>query len=71
MNATKDLIAYVTASVAVLLGFVVCIASLFLPPQGAVDSSALWLIGQAFVFAGSIFGIKGYIDKVIAESNKK
>lgn len=65
MKKATTLIAYATACLSVLMGFVICLISLFLPPKGVVDSSALWLTGQAFLFAGAVFGIKGYIDQVV------
>jgi hypothetical protein len=35
-----------------------------------VHDSTLWVLGQAFIYAGSIFGIKGYVDGRLSNFNK-
>ena len=54
-------------SAALLLAFgaVTCAISLFLPPQGEIDSSVLMLFGQILVYAGSVFGVKVYIANLL------
>ncbi len=54
-------------SAALLLAFgaVTCFVSLILPPQGEIDGSVLMLFGQIIVYAGSIFGVKIYINDLI------
>ena len=54
-------------SAALLLAFgaVICAISLFLPPQGEIDSSVLMLIGQILIYAGSVFGVKVYIANLL------
>ena len=55
-------------SAALLLGFgaVMCAISLFMPPQGEIDSSVLMLFGQILVYAGSVFGVKVYIANLLS-----
>lgn len=38
----------------VILGF----TALFIPPQGVVDSSALILVAQIFIFSATLLGVK-------------
>ncbi|MBR1566473.1 MAG: hypothetical protein IJ649_06890 [Oscillospiraceae bacterium] len=46
-------------------GAVICAISLFLPPQGEIDSSVLMLFGQILIYAGSVFGVKVYIANLL------
>lgn len=56
----KQKIAIVTALVAFGLGWGLTIAGFIIPPSGEIADSVLWVLGQALVYAASVFGITGY-----------
>lgn len=62
MEEWKDIVHYVAACWMLLFGCTLCLLSLYLPPRGVIDASVLWVLGQAIIFAASIFGVKSYID---------
>jgi len=43
-------------------GAVLCYIAYFLSENKDVPDGALWYLGQVIVFAGSVFGLKGYTD---------
>jgi len=55
-----------TAALTLISGIVLCFFSFFRSDEGAVDDSVLFYFGQCLVYAGSVFGLKGYIHHVIA-----
>ena len=52
----------VSAMGALVLGFKLTYLDFFMTENNEVHDSTLWVLGQAFIYAGSIFGIKGYVD---------
>jgi len=60
----------VSATLLLLFGAVVATISLFMPPEGEIDGSVLMLFAQILVYAGSIFGVKIYINDLIKRANK-
>lgn len=58
-----------------ILGVALMFVSLFLPPKGIIDSSALAASGEIFTLAGVLMGIGSYVDyrirKITALSDKK
>jgi len=64
---TKDWIQYIVALVLVASGVVLAFLSFFLNEYDIADG-VIWYIAQAFVFAGSIFGISLYIKSKIGEA---
>ena len=57
----KTKIAYITAIVAFVIGWGLTIAGFIVPPLGAVADSVLWILGQALVYAASVFGVGMYV----------
>ncbi len=57
----KTRIAYVTAVIAFVLGWVLTIAGFIAPPLGIVSDSVLWILGQSLVYAASVLGIGMYV----------
>jgi hypothetical protein len=57
----KTRIAYVTAVIAFVLGWVLTIAGFIAPPVGIVSDSVLWILGQGLVYAASVLGIGMYV----------
>lgn len=56
----KEKIAIITAVVAFIAGWAMSIAGFWIPPVGEVADSILWILGQALIYAASVFGITGY-----------
>lgn len=46
-----------TAFIALMFGFGLSAAGFMIDPAGVVDDSVLWILGQCFIYAGSIYGI--------------
>lgn len=64
-NSWKDLnvkekIAIVSAILAFIFGWSMSVAGFFLPPIGEVADSVLWILGQALIYAASVFGVSAY-----------
>ena len=57
----KTKIAYITAIIAFILGWGLTIAGFIYPPIGAISDSVLWVLGQALVYAASVFGVGMYV----------
>lgn len=63
----KEKLAIITAIMAFLLGWGLSIAGFVIPPIGDVADSVLWILGQALIYAASVFGVTSYFT---AESVK-
>lgn len=57
----KTKIAYISAIFAFVIGWGLTIAGFIVPPLGAVADSILWILGQALVYAASVFGVGMYV----------
>ena len=57
----KNRIAVVTAIAAFIVGWGLTIAGFIVPPLGAVSESVLWILGQALLYAASVFGVALYV----------
>ena len=53
-----------TLSALVLLttGIVLSFIGFFEPPVGEISDSVLWYFAQTLIYAGSVFGLKAYVD---------
>lgn len=58
----KGIVSTVLAVVLVTSGMVLSFLSFLLSAEGVVDNSVLWYFAQTLVYAGSVFGLKDYID---------
>lgn len=58
----KEFFHYVCAVGMIVFGCLMCLLSFFFSEVHKVDDSALWILGQALLFAGSIFGIGLYVN---------
>lgn len=56
----KDKIAILSAIIAFILGWCMSIAGFWIPPIGEVADSILWILGQALLYAASVFGVSAY-----------
>lgn len=57
----KTRLAYITAIAAFSIGWILTILGFVFPPLGIVSDSVLWILGQALVYAASVFGIGMYV----------
>ena len=51
-------------------GVVMAFLSFFTSEQGEINDSVLWYFAQCLIYAGSVFGLKSYIDYAIREKDK-
>lgn len=63
----RSTIAVITACVMLAFGILLTTIGFFVNPLGEVSDSVLWILGQALIYAGSIFGIATYTKGVIRE----
>ena len=56
----KEKLAILSACAAFLIGWALSIAGFIVPPLGEVHESILFILGQALVYAASVFGIAAY-----------
>ena len=57
----KDKIAYISAIAAFIIGWGLTITGFIVPPLGMITDSVLWVLGQALVYAASVFGVGMYV----------
>lgn len=62
LTGIKNDIAIATACLCLLSGIVMCFLAFFLQVSEHVADNALWYFGETLLYAGSIFGIKEYVD---------
>ena len=58
----KETISTLTAVVLIASGIALSFLSFFLSAEGVIDDSVLWYFAQTLIYAGSVFGLKDYID---------
>lgn len=56
----RETAAYITAICAFIAGWGMTIAGFIVPPTGEISDSVLWVLGQALIYAGSVFGVTMY-----------
>ena len=44
---------------------------IFTEPVGEISDSVLWYFAQTLIYAGSVFGLKAYVDKMISSGSLK
>lgn len=62
---TRGNIAVYSAVAMLAFGMILTAIGFFVAPLGEVSDSVLWILGQALIYAGSIFGIATYTKGVI------
>lgn len=60
----KTKIAYITAIIAFAAGWGLTVAG-FIIGAGVVSDSVLWILGQALVYAASVFGVGMYVTNSV------
>ena len=63
----KENAAYVTAISAFIVGWGLTIAGFVVPPVGEVSNSVLAILGEALVYAASVFGVSLYFSNQMAK----
>ena len=58
----KDNIATMTAVGLLTSGIVLSFLGFFTTPKGEISTSVLWYFAQTLIYAGSVLGIKSYVD---------
>lgn len=56
----KEKAAIITAVAAFIVGWALTIAGFIVPPLGEITDGVLWVLGQALIYAASVFGITSY-----------
>lgn len=65
----KTKVAIITAIAAFTIGWGLTIAG-FIIGAGVISDSVLWVLGQALVYAGSIFGVGMYVGSEVKTMKK-
>lgn len=52
----------ITAVGSLVLGFLLIFLDFFLTVNNEIHDGSLWVLGQAFLYAAAMFGVKGYVD---------
>lgn len=67
LKSRKDRAAYFTAIISFLAGWGMTIAGFVVPPIGEVSNSVLAILGEALVYAASVFGVTLYFSNQMAK----
>ncbi len=63
----KDSVATWSAVGMLVFGVAITTAGFIIPPAGEIHDSVLWVLGQALIYSGSIFGITLYTRRKLGE----
>jgi hypothetical protein len=55
----------ITAVVLIATGILMSFIGFWTPPKGEISDSVLWYFAQTLIYAGSVFGLKVYVDRRI------
>lgn len=58
----KDTISIAAAMLLLVSGVVLSFIGFFTEPKGEISDSVLWYFAQTLIYAGSVMGIKSYVD---------
>ena len=58
----KNNLASLSALLLLLSGIVLSFMGFYEPPRGEISDSVLWFFSQTLIYAGSVWGIKIYVD---------
>ena len=56
-----------TISAFVLISAGLLLAGFITPPLGEISDSVLWFFAQCLLYAGSVFGLRAYVDRKLAD----
>lgn len=60
----KTKVAYITAIIAFIIGWGLTISG-FIIGAGVISDSVLWVLGQALIYAASVFGVGMYVGNEV------
>ena len=66
----KEKLAILSAILSFILGWCMSIAGFWIPPIGEVADSILWILGQALLYAASVFGVSAYFRSETVQLRK-
>lgn len=69
-KSVKEEITYFSALLVLLFGMGLTIAGFCVSPVGVVHTSILWILGQAFLYCGSVFGLTLYVNSQVDKIKK-
>ena len=58
----REKISVAVATFLVISGVVLSFLAFFLSEEHVINDSVLWYFAQTLIYAGSVFGVKSYID---------
>lgn len=58
----KNSIQQITAVGMLVFGCTLTAIGFAIEPAGEIHNSVLWVLGQSLIYAGSVFGLKNYVD---------
>ena len=61
----------ISALVLLTTGVILSFIGFFTEPVGEISDSVLWYFAQTLIYAGSVFGLKAYVDKMISSGSLK
>ena len=56
----------ISALVLLTTGVILSFIGFFTEPVGEISDSVLWYFAQTLIYAGSVFGLKAYVDKMLS-----
>ena len=62
---TRGNIAVISAIAMLSFGMIFTGIGFFVAPLGEVSDSVLWILGQALIYAGGIFGVAAYTKNMV------
>ena len=68
---TQNNIMVYSAVAMLVVGVALNIAGFIIPPTGEISDSVLWVLAQSLIYAGSVFGVKSYIDDKVDNISRK
>lgn len=66
----KENTSIISALALLASGVVLAYLSFFTSEDGEISNSVLWYFAQTLVYAGSVFGLKIYVDYVLEKRNQ-
>ena len=69
MKKIKENIATISAIILMLSGIVLSFLGFFEPPRGVISDSVLWYFAQTLIYAGSVLGVKVYVDSKLRRAD--
>lgn len=53
------------------IGVAIVFTALIIPPPGEIHESVIYIFAQILIYAGSVFGISAYAEKLLARRTNK